>query len=148
MTTEIPLAALKAEFFKALAHPLRVRALEKMTDPAHAGQNVSVGELAELLGVEIAQVSQQLAVLRRANVVTTRRDGNTIYYSVRDPRVTELLDVARQILLANLQDSQTLLVSLEEEGATAAGSTAAGSTTTGSPETSPSTAAAPEARRL
>lgn len=121
MHSDTPLAALKAEFFKALAHPLRVRALEKMTDPVHAGHNVSVGELAELLGVEIAQVSQQLAVLRRANVVTTRREGNTIYYSVRDSRVTELLEVARQILLANLQDSQTLLVSLEEEESAATG---------------------------
>ncbi len=119
MTTELPIAALKAELFKALAHPLRVRALEKLTDPAHAGQNVSVGELADLLGVDIAHVSQQLAVLRRANVVTTRREGNTIYYAVRDPRMTDLLAVARQLLLASLQDSQSLLASLEEEGSTA-----------------------------
>lgn len=125
MTSEIPIAELKAELFKALAHPLRVRALEKLTDPAHEGQNVSVGELAELLGVEIAQVSQQLAVLRRANVVTTRREGNTIFYSVRDVRVTELLAVARSILLASLQDSQILLASLEEKTTTKPASSAA-----------------------
>lgn len=125
MTTELPIAALKAEFFKALAHPLRVRALETLTDPGHTGTNVSVGELGELLGVEIAQVSQQLAVLRRANVVTTRRDGNTIYYSVRDPRIADLLAIARQLLLANLQDSQTLLASLEGEGSMATGETEA-----------------------
>lgn len=119
MTKDIPIAALKADFFKSLAHPLRVRALEKLTDSAHLGESVSVGELAELLGVEIAQVSQQLAVLRRANVVTTRREGNTIYYSVRDSRMTDLLSVARQILLVHLQDSQSLLASLEEEGTTA-----------------------------
>lgn len=125
VTTELPIAALKAEFFKSLAHPLRVRALETLTDSTHNGQNVSVGELAELLGVEIAQVSQQLAVLRRANVVTTRREGNTIYYSVRDHRMSDLLAIARQILLASLQDSQTLLVSLEEEGSTATVASAA-----------------------
>lgn len=125
MTTEIPIAALKADLFKALAHPLRVRALEKLTDPAHTGQNVSVGELAELLGVEISQVSQQLAVLRRANVVTTRREGNTIYYSVRDPQIEDLLAVARALLLTDLQDSQTLLVSLEEEGSAGKGAAAA-----------------------
>ncbi len=125
MTTELPIAALKAEFFKALAHPLRIRALETLTDSAHAAKSVSVGELAELLGVEITQVSQQLAVLRRANVVATRREGNTIYYSVRDPRMTDLLAVARQLLLANLQDSQTLLVSLAGEGSTTTGATAA-----------------------
>ncbi len=123
MTTELPIAELKAELFKALAHPLRVRALEKLTDHSHAGQNVSVGNLAELLDVDIAQVSQQLAVLRRADVVTTRREGNTIYYSVRDSRVTDLLAVARQMILAKLQDSQSLLASLEEEGANAPRST-------------------------
>jgi ArsR family transcriptional regulator len=125
MTTELPVAALKAELFRALAHPVRVRALERLVDPAlesrelSAGE-LSVGELAEQLGLEVAQVSQQLAVLRRANVVVTRRDGNTIYYSVRDPRISQLLAVARQLLLANLQDSQTLLVSLEEEGSSTA----------------------------
>jgi ArsR family transcriptional regulator len=125
MTTELPVAALKAELFRALAHPVRVRALERLVDPAlesrelSAGE-LSVGELAEQLGLEVAQVSQQLAVLRRANVVVTRRDGNTIYYSVRDPRMSQLLAVARQLLLANLQDSQTLLASLEEEGSSTA----------------------------
>lgn len=119
MTTELPIAALKAELFKALAHPLRLRALEKLTDPSHAGQNVSVGELAELLGVEITQVSQQLAVLRRANVVTTRREGNTVYYSVRNPQMSDLLTVARKLVLADLQDSQSILASLEAEESTA-----------------------------
>lgn len=122
MTTELPIAELKADLFKALAHPLRIRALETLTDSTHNGHNVSVGELAELLGVDITQVSQQLAVLRRASVVTTRREGNTIYYSVRDQRMSELLAVARHILLASLQQSQALLVSLEEEGS-AAGNT-------------------------
>lgn len=127
--TELPLAALKADLFKALAHPVRVRALERLVEPApddHAGsvRELSVGELAELLELEATQVSQQLAVLRRANVVTTRRDGNTIFYSVRDPRVSQLLAVARQLLLASLQDSQILLASLEGEGSTAAGAPA------------------------
>ncbi len=129
MTTDLPVAALKAELFKALAHPVRVRALERLVDPALGSRELSagelsVGELAELLGLEVAQVSQQLAVLRRANVVLTRREGNTIYYSVRDPRISQLLAVARQLLLASLQDSQTLLASLEEEGSTATGATA------------------------
>ncbi len=129
MTTDLPVAALKAELFKALAHPVRVRALERLVDPELGSRELSagelsVGELAELLGLEVAQVSQQLAVLRRANVVLTRREGNTIYYSVRDPRISQLLAVARQLLLASLQDSQTLLASLEEEGSTAAGATA------------------------
>ena len=127
--TELPIAALKAELFKALAHPVRVRALERLVDVAPDSQRgaireLSVGELAEQLGLEVTQVSQQLAVLRRANVVATRRDGNTIFYSVRDPRMSDLLAVARQLLLASLQDSQSLLASLEEEGSTTAGAPA------------------------
>jgi len=114
MTTDLPVAALKAEFFKALAHPIRVRALEKLVD----GEQ-SVGELADLLDLEVTQLSQQLAVLRRANVVATRRDGNTIYYSVGDPRLSQLLAVAKQLLMTKLEDSRTILVSLEEEGSRA-----------------------------
>lgn len=114
--TELPLAALKADLFKALAHPLRIRALEKLVDPDHSTEKLSVGELAEQLGVDLSQVSQQLAVLRRAGIVTTQRDGNTIYYSVADVLMSDLLSVARQLLKANLQDAQSLLESLEEEG--------------------------------
>lgn len=113
--TELPVAALKAELFKALAHPVRVRALERLV----VGE-VSVGELADLLDLEVTQLSQQLAVLRRANVVVTRRDGNTIYYSVRDPRMSQLFAIAKQLLMTNLEDSRTILASLEEEGSRAA----------------------------
>ncbi|HEY9499507.1 MAG TPA: metalloregulator ArsR/SmtB family transcription factor [Terrimesophilobacter sp.] len=112
MPTELPVAALKAELFKALAHPARVRALEKLVVA-----EISVGELAELLDIEIAQLSQQLAVLRKAGIVVTRRDGNTIFYSVRDPRLSQLLAVAREILMSTLQDSQVILASLEAEHA-------------------------------
>ncbi|MBB5632169.1 ArsR family transcriptional regulator [Cryobacterium mesophilum] len=120
MTTELPVAALKADLFKALAHPVRVRALEQLV----LGE-VSVGELADRLDLEVTQLSQQLAVLRRANVVVTRRDGNTIFYSLRDPRVSQLLAVAKQLLMTNLEDSRTILASLEEEGSRTA-KTAAG----------------------
>jgi ArsR family transcriptional regulator len=54
----------------------------------------------------------------------TRRDGNTINYSVRDPRMSQLLAVARQLLVTNLQDSRSLLASLEEEGSKADGASA------------------------
>ncbi len=111
MTTELPIAALKAELFKALAHPIRVRSLERLVE----GEK-SVGELAELLELEITQLSGQLAVLRRANVVTTRREGNTIFYSVSDPRMSQLLAVAKQLLVTHLEGSRTILASLEEEG--------------------------------
>lgn len=85
---------LKAEFFKALGHPLRIRVLELLVDGDH-----SVGELQELLEVEQSALSQQLGVLRRAGFVTSRRDGSRVEYALADERVGELLAVARQMLL-------------------------------------------------
>lgn len=110
MASELPVAQLKAQLFKALAHPVRIRALEQLVQ----GER-SVGDLAERIHTEISHLSQQLAVLRRAGVVDTRREGNTIFYAVRDPRMSQLLATARQLLVSNLQDSQSLLASLEEE---------------------------------
>jgi DNA-binding transcriptional ArsR family regulator len=104
-------AAAKAELFKALAHPLRIRVLELLVD----GER-SVGDLAEALDVEISHLSQQLGVLRRAEVVLTRRVRTTVYYSLRDPRTAQLLVVARQLLVTGLRDSQSLLKNLEDEG--------------------------------
>jgi len=106
---ELPIAALKAELFRALAHPIRVRALELLVDGPR-----TVGELAAAVGAELSHVSQQLGVLRRSGVVTTRRSGSTIHYSVRDPRMAELLAVARAILVAGLQESRQMLDELEQ----------------------------------
>jgi DNA-binding transcriptional ArsR family regulator len=110
MASERPVAQLKAQLFKALAHPVRIRALEQLVE----GER-SVGELAESVDTEISHLSQQLAVLRRAGVVQTRREGNTIFYSVRDARMAGLLAMARAMLVSTLQESQTLLARLEEE---------------------------------
>ena len=110
LARELPVAQLKAELFKAIGHPVRVRILEQLV-----GGERSVGALAESLQAEIAGVSQQLAVLRRSGVVVTRREGTTVFYSLRDPGMVELLAVARRMLVANLQDSQTLLSQLEAD---------------------------------
>lgn len=110
LSQELPIAQLKAEMFKAIGHPVRVRILEQLVH----GER-SVGALAETLQAEIAGISQQLAVLRRAGVVLTRRDGTTVYYSLRDPGMVELLAVARRMLVANLQDSRVLLSQLETD---------------------------------
>jgi ArsR family transcriptional regulator len=109
MASELPVAQLKAQLFKALAHPVRIRALEQLVE----GER-SVGELAESIDTEISHLSQQLAVLRRAGVVQTRREGNTIFYSVRDVRMAGLLTTARAMLVSNLQESTALLARLEE----------------------------------
>lgn len=105
-----PLNEIKADLFKALAHPARVRALEVLLD----GEQ-SVSELQPLVGIESSHLSQQLGVLRRANLVTTRRDGSSVYYALRDPLVAELLDVAKRLLLSNLSHTRNLVDDLEAE---------------------------------
>ncbi|HEY0247373.1 MAG TPA: metalloregulator ArsR/SmtB family transcription factor [Gryllotalpicola sp.] len=105
-----PVAEVKAELFKALAHPIRVRALEVLV----RGE-CSVGALAEQLDVELSHLSHQLGVLRRARVVSTRRDGSVVYYSLRDPRVSQLLVSAKQIVLSMLEDSAGLIEALAQE---------------------------------
>src|SRR5260370_42354187 len=82
------LQVFKAEFFKALAHPLRIRVLEILVQ----GER-SVHELQEVLGVDQPTVSQQLAVLRTENIVDAPKEGTVVRYAGRDTTVRELLDV-------------------------------------------------------
>jgi DNA-binding transcriptional ArsR family regulator len=102
-----PIYVLKADFFRALGHPARVRILELISDEEHA-----VGELQNELGLDSSGTSQHLAALRRQGLVETRRQGTTIYYKLKDPRVAELLRVAREILSANLKETRELLAEL------------------------------------
>jgi DNA-binding transcriptional ArsR family regulator len=104
------LQSFKAEFFKALAHPIRIRILEILR--AHAR---SVQELQAELDLDQSTVSQQLAVLRAKNIVTARKKGTTVWYTVRDALVGDLLDVARRIFNNQLTGSQTMLRQLQQE---------------------------------
>jgi ArsR family transcriptional regulator len=108
--TVTPLQAFKADFFKALAHPLRIRVLETL----RAGEK-SVHELQRVLGVDQPTVSQQLGILRRQSIVSARKEGTSVRYAVRDPRVGDLLDVARTIFNNQLIGTQTLLRELRRE---------------------------------
>lgn len=103
-----PIYQVKADFFKTLAHPARIRILELLRDDER-----SVGELIPEVGLEPSHLSQQLAVLRRANVVASRKEGATVYYSVTDPRVFDLLEVAKSILTSALTETRELLAELE-----------------------------------
>lgn len=103
-----PIYQVKADFFKTLAHPARIRVLELLR-----GGERSVGELIPDVGLEPSHLSQQLAVLRRANVVQTRREGSTVLYSVTDFRIFELLEMAKTILTNSLAETRDLLAELE-----------------------------------
>jgi DNA-binding transcriptional ArsR family regulator len=104
-----PLYQLKAEFFKTLGHPARIRVLELLAEREHA-----VSEMLPEVGIEAANLSQQLAVLRRAGLVATRKEGSTVYYSLTSPQVAELLKVARTILTTVLSGQVELLADLRE----------------------------------
>ncbi|NJP51940.1 helix-turn-helix transcriptional regulator [Streptomyces sp. SBST2-5] len=103
-----PLYQLKAEFFKTLGHPARIRVLELLSEREHA-----VAEMLPEVGIEPAHLSQQLAVLRRANLVVTRKEGSTVHYSLTSPHVAELLRVARTILSGVLAGQAELLADLQ-----------------------------------
>ncbi|MGW5049871.1 ArsR/SmtB family transcription factor [Actinokineospora sp. NPDC004072] len=111
-----PLYQLKAEFFKTLGHPARIRVLELLSQREHA-----VAEMLPEVGVEAANLSQQLAVLRRAGLVVTRKEGSTVYYSLTSPDVAELLAVARQILTGVLAGQVELLDDLRAPAGQARG---------------------------
>jgi len=100
----------KAEFFKALAHPLRIRILEVLCEGDR-----NVNELQAILGTEGSAVSQQLAVLRGKNVVSGTKDGTNVIYSLRDPLIKDLLGVARQIFDNHLVDAIALLENMRNE---------------------------------
>jgi DNA-binding transcriptional ArsR family regulator len=104
------LQSFKAEFFKALAHPIRIRLLEVL----RRGER-SVQELQTRLELDQSIVSQQLAILRAKNIVTARKEGTTVRYEIRDPLVGDLLDVARRIFNNQLAGTQTMLRALRQE---------------------------------
>ena len=101
------LSTFTAEFFKALAHPLRIRIL----DALRRGE-IGVNDLSEKLGVEQSTISQQLGVLRKSNIVEGRKEAQNVYYSVRDPAIFRLLDEAKRVFNNHLIDIRDLLSQL------------------------------------
>ena len=99
-----PLYQLKAEFFKTLGHPARIRVLELLSQRDH-----TVAEMLPEVGIEPAHLSQQLSVLRRAGLVASRKEGSSVRYSLTSPHVAELLAVARLILTGVLSGQADLL---------------------------------------
>ena len=100
----------KAEFFKTLGHPARVRILQVLR-----GGERSVGALQAELGLDSSGTSQHLAALRRIGVVEGRRDGTSVFYRVVDDDVFGLLDLARGIIARSLESRQALAIELAAE---------------------------------
>lgn len=102
---------LKGDFFKALAHPLRIRILEVLVD----GER-TVGELLAETGAESSHLSQQLGILRERGIVISRREGPNVRYCAKDPRIFLLLALAKDILTDSLRETESLLADLEHLG--------------------------------
>ncbi len=105
-----PLQIFKADFFRALAHPIRIRILETLG----TGER-SVQELQQALDLDQPIVSQQLAILRNKNIVVARKAGTTVHYALSDPLIAKLLGVAREIFNNRLVDTQAMLKELQRE---------------------------------
>jgi ArsR family transcriptional regulator len=100
----------KADFFKTLSHPARLAILDHL----RTGEK-NVSELVVLMEADQSTVSQQLARLRNGNLVDARKQGTTVYYSVRDPMIFQLMDVALEIFNRHLVNHQELLEQVTEE---------------------------------
>ena len=107
------LQAFKARFFKALAHPTRIRILEILVQGGR-----TVYELQEALTLEQATVSQQLAVLRNQGIVNAEKEGLAVRYTLRDPLIGDLLEVARRIFNNHFVSTRALLRELQRESRT------------------------------
>ena len=107
---DLELQQFKADFFKALSHPLRIRILELLSEG-----DKNVNELQTLIGSEGSAVSQQLAVLRNKNIVFGKKEGTKVLYSLRDPIIVELLEVARRIFHNHRINTITMLNKFKDE---------------------------------
>ncbi|MEU0114273.1 metalloregulator ArsR/SmtB family transcription factor [Streptomyces bobili] len=109
----VPLYQAKAEFFRMLGHPVRIRVLELLQDGP-----MPVRGLLAAIEVEPSSLSQQLAVLRRSGIVTSAREGSTVVYALAGGDVTDLMKAARRILTELLTGQNQLLAELREGEAT------------------------------
>lgn len=94
----------KAGIFQALGHPTRVAIVETLRNG-----EISVGQLCEKVGIEQANASQHLAVLRNKHLVDTRKEGNQIFYRLRDPLLGEMLELMRQYFFEHMNDAMQML---------------------------------------
>ena len=105
-----PVYVVKAQLFRVLGHPLRIRILELLRD----GER-TVGDLQAELELDSSSTSQHLAALRQQGVLDSRPAGTNVYYRIRDPRISQVLAIAKEILTSALSDSHALLSDLADD---------------------------------
>jgi ArsR family transcriptional regulator len=102
----------KAEIFQGLAHPTRIAIVEALR-----GGEKSAGQLIERLGLEQANASQHFAVLRARQIVTSRKEGNQVFYSLRDPVLIEVLDILKRYFYSHLTQTMAMLKEIQADKA-------------------------------
>lgn len=100
----------KAEVFRILAHPTRIHIVECLRDG-----ELSVGAILESITVEPANLSQHLGLLRSKGLVSARKEGNQVFYSLRDPLLIEVLDTMRRYFQAHLEEALSMLAELDQQ---------------------------------
>jgi ArsR family transcriptional regulator len=99
----------KADFFQALAHPTRIAIVEQLREG-----ELSAGTIIERLGIEQANASQHLAVLRAKNILVNRKLANQVFYSVRDPLILEVLNIMRQYFHVHMSEVLATLKAIDK----------------------------------
>lgn len=99
----------KANVFQALSHPTRIAIVEVLRDG-----ELSAGAIIERLGLEQANASQHFTVLRTKNLVTSRKEGNQVFYSVRDPLLIDVLDILRRYFHSHIEEAMSMLKEMNE----------------------------------
>jgi DNA-binding transcriptional ArsR family regulator len=102
----------KSEIFQALANPTRIAMVEALREG-----EMSAGKLIEKLGIEQANASQHLSILRARQIVVNRKAGNQVFYSIRDPALLEVLDILRRYFYSQLSQTVTMLDEVGQAGA-------------------------------
>lgn len=103
LLVQAQLRQFKAEIFQALAHPTRVAIVEILREG-----EMGTGDIVDKLSLEQANVSQHLAILRTKSIVTARKSGNQVFYSLRDPVLTQVLDILRQYFYSQLSETKNM----------------------------------------
>jgi ArsR family transcriptional regulator len=116
-----PIHRIKAEFFRTLGHPARVRVVELLRD---GEMEMTVGDLQAELGIDSSGTSQHLSAMRRQGILEARKEGTSVFYKVRDPRIFQLLESARQVIGSHLEEANALLGELAEPAPADDGTTA------------------------
>ena len=98
----------KASIFQALGHPTRIAIIETLRDG-----ELAAGIIIERLGIEQANASQHLSILRAKHIVTSRKEGNQVFYAVRDPLLIEVLDIMRRYFQAHVEEAMSMLKQID-----------------------------------